>query len=158
MYVNGMLENTNTTTTRGINRQPLLIGNQPFFGPRLLNGLIDEPSVYIRALTDFEIQTIYNAGSAGKCLTPTAASVLIGGRLLNANGRGIASARVRLTEADGSVRTVLTGAFGYYRFADVTAGQTVFLEVFSKRFAFANAVRMINVNGQITDADFVASP
>ena len=31
------------------------------------DGLIDEPSVYNRALSDAEIAAIYNAGSAGKC-------------------------------------------------------------------------------------------
>jgi hypothetical protein len=43
------------------------------------DGLIDEPSVYNRALSDGEIAAIYNAGSAGKCLLPhdaTASAVL----------------------------------------------------------------------------------
>src|SRR5205085_6828151 len=31
------------------------------------NGLIDEPTIYNRALSDAEIQAIYSAGSAGKC-------------------------------------------------------------------------------------------
>ena len=35
-----------------------------------LNGLIDEVEVFNRAITTNEIQAIYNAGSAGKCLTP----------------------------------------------------------------------------------------
>jgi hypothetical protein len=48
--------------------------------------------------------------------------------------------------------------YGYYRFADVFAGQTVILEVFSKRFNFANPVRVMNLNVETKDADFVASP
>src|SRR3989442_13523206 len=32
-----------------------------------LNGLVDEPEVYNRALTASEIQTIFHAGSFGKC-------------------------------------------------------------------------------------------
>ena len=39
------------------------------------DGLIDEASVYNRALTDSEIQAIYSAGSAGKCVTPVAPSI-----------------------------------------------------------------------------------
>jgi hypothetical protein len=35
------------------------------------DGLIDEPSVYNRALSAGEIAAIYNAGSAGKCVTPS---------------------------------------------------------------------------------------
>ena len=37
-----------------------------------IEGIIDELSVYDRPLTASEIQAIYNAGSAGKCLEPTA--------------------------------------------------------------------------------------
>src|ERR1022692_2763851 len=35
-------------------------------------GLLDEVSLYNRALTQSEVQAIYNAGSAGKCFTPVA--------------------------------------------------------------------------------------
>ena len=44
------------------------------------NGLIDEPSVYNRALSDSEIAAIYNAGSAGKCRLPrdaTASAIVL---------------------------------------------------------------------------------
>ncbi len=77
IYVNGVLENTNgvQNLTRGQSGNPLQIGNQPTFGPRLFNGLIDEAEIFNRALTAAEVQGIYNAGSAGKCKsspTPTA--------------------------------------------------------------------------------------
>ena len=36
-------------------------------GTRYFNGLIDEVSIYDRALTNAEIQSIYSAGEAGKC-------------------------------------------------------------------------------------------
>ncbi len=51
-------------------------------------GLIDEPAFYSRALTQPEVLTIYNAGSAGKCVNPTepvivsqpaSQSVIVGG-------------------------------------------------------------------------------
>lgn len=35
------------------------------------NGLIDEPAIYSRALTQSEIQAIYFAGQGGKCFSPT---------------------------------------------------------------------------------------
>ena len=38
--------------------------------PRYFQGLIDEPSVYNRALTTNEIAAIFAAGSAGKCVLP----------------------------------------------------------------------------------------
>ena len=43
-----------------------MIGNQPTFGPRLFNGLIDEVEIFDRELAAIEVQAIYNAGSAGK--------------------------------------------------------------------------------------------
>ena len=63
--VNGSLYNYNLdTVTIGGN----LIGGtttKPTF-----NGLIDEISIYNRALSDTEIQSIYSAGAAGKCRAP----------------------------------------------------------------------------------------
>ena len=41
-------------------------------GSRYFNGLIDEASIYNRALSAAEIQAIYSAGSAGKCPGGTA--------------------------------------------------------------------------------------
>jgi len=54
---------------------PLNIGRrtgQPYWGNATYGGLIDELSLYSRALTSNEIAAIYNAGSAGKCFTPVA--------------------------------------------------------------------------------------
>ena len=45
----------------------LRIGNYAFPG-YALNGFIDELTIYNRALTTAELEAIYNAGSAGKCL------------------------------------------------------------------------------------------
>ncbi len=45
---------------------PAGCGSQYFF-----NGLLDEPAIYNRALSQGEIQAIYHAGSAGKCTLPT---------------------------------------------------------------------------------------
>ncbi|HZL79849.1 MAG TPA: LamG-like jellyroll fold domain-containing protein [Candidatus Limnocylindrales bacterium] len=45
------------------------------FNTRQMVGLIDEVSIYNRALTPAEIQSIYNAGSAGKCFTPVPPSI-----------------------------------------------------------------------------------
>ena len=85
---------------------------------------------------------------------PTASSVTIGGRVTTAGGKGIRNVRVTLTESDGATRTVLTGAFGHYRFPEVSAGQTVLLGVSAKRFEFNPATRVINVAEEVTDADF----
>jgi hypothetical protein len=46
------------------------IGGITASGFMRFSGLIDELTVYNRALSSTEIQSIYNAGSAGKCLAP----------------------------------------------------------------------------------------
>src|SRR5262249_18224383 len=38
-------------------------------------GLIDEPTIYARALSASEVQAIYNAAISGKCPTPLAVSI-----------------------------------------------------------------------------------
>jgi hypothetical protein len=53
------------------------VPNDPVWWP--LEGLVDEPALYDRALTASEIALIANAGSTGKC--PSSDSPLIGGQV-----------------------------------------------------------------------------
>jgi hypothetical protein len=84
------------------------------------------------------------------------ASVTIGGRVLTADGRRVRNALVRLNAADGSSKTVMSGPFGYYRFANVQAGQSVTIQVLSKQFAFQP--QTVNVSGDVADLNFIAQP
>lgn len=86
----------------------------------------------------------------------TAASVSVGGRALTSAGRGIKNVRIRLTDRSGNVRTAITTAFGYYRFADVGAGETVVITAQGKRFAFAEPAQVLNINEDTSDVNFVA--
>ena len=87
-------------------------------------------------------------------LTPTAAGVSIAGRVLTPDGSGLRNAAVVLTDGAGNIRTVTTSAFGYYRFDDVEAGQTVTLDVWSKRFQFEP--RLVQLADSLTDLDLRA--
>jgi hypothetical protein len=68
LYVNGQAVASQTSpgaitaTSRNV-----LIGREDSSLPRPFNGLIDEVTIYGRALTASEIQTVFKAGSAGKC-------------------------------------------------------------------------------------------
>lgn len=86
-------------------------------------------------------------------LIPTAASVDLSGRVM-ANGRGVGNAMVTMTEADGTVRSARTGAMGHYRFLDVSAGQTVTVEAFAKRYQFAP--RVLEVRENVGDLNFTS--
>jgi hypothetical protein len=72
LYLNGQLVGTPTYAPGLIvaSGNHLQIGHDPSNPGRYFHGLIDEPSVYNRALSAGQIQAIYSAGSVGKCLGP----------------------------------------------------------------------------------------
>ena len=87
-------------------------------------------------------------------VAPTAAPVTISGRVLTNLGRGIANARVAITDQNGDVRTARTNSFGYYRFDDVAAGQTYIFNVTHKSYQFTP--RVVSVFEGQGKFDFVA--
>lgn len=91
-------------------------------------------------------------------LTPTAANVSVGGRVSEANGRGISKASVSIADQNGHIRSALTNPFGYFRFEDVQAGRTYIVSVRSKQFQFANDTQVVLVHDDVTDLQFVALP
>ena len=76
MYYNGAAVTTvNFGNITPQTTYPVNIGRrtgQPIGNGSNYGGLIDELSLYTRALSSNEIAAIYNAGSAGKCYTPVA--------------------------------------------------------------------------------------
>ena len=89
---------------------------------------------------------------------PTAAAATVTGRVLAADGRGIARARILMTDANGVERTAITNQFGYYRFVDVRSGETYLFTVTAKNRAFAQSSVVVTVNDNVADLDFIASP
>lgn len=88
-------------------------------------------------------------------LGATASSATISGRL-TAGQRGVSQARVSLTNLNGEIRTVQTNSLGYYRFADVSAGQSYTISATSKRYSFTRATQFLNLTGDTDDINFVA--
>ena len=89
-------------------------------------------------------------------LAPTAASVSIGGRVRTADGRGIRNVFVRLTAPSGETRSALTTPFGYYRFNEISVGETYIISVSAKRFTFRQPTIVRAVFEEVSDLDFVA--
>lgn len=87
-------------------------------------------------------------------LQPTAAGVSISGRVLVPNGRGLSGAVVNLIDQNGETRSAYTNPFGYYRFNNIAAGQTVIVTVFSKQYEFAPQV--LNVTEELNEVNFSA--
>lgn len=83
----------------------------------------------------------------------TAAGVDLTGRVVNEIGQGVLNAVVTATDQNGHVRTIRTGSFGYFRFADLNAGDTYLVSVSSKRYGFSPQIVHLVDN---TDILFVA--
>lgn len=87
---------------------------------------------------------------------PTAADATLAGRVTAPNGRGVSGARLRLTDSSGQSFTALTNPFGYYRFEGIEAGQAVVVSISSKRYTFADPVRLISLDDNAFDVNFVS--
>ena len=86
----------------------------------------------------------------------TAAAVEVSGSVHTAQGRGIKNAVVTMNDNAGSVRTATTNSFGYFRFAEVGAGETYVFTVSSKGYNFQEPSRAVTPNEDTTDLNFVA--
>lgn len=101
-------------------------------------------------------QTSCEKGAAER-LAPLAANASISGRIAAANGIGIRNAVI--TVSGGTLAQPLrirTGAFGYYSIQDLEVGQTYVLTVNSKRFTFTNPSRVITLNENLDEIDFIS--
>ena len=90
---------------------------------------------------------------------PTAAEASLGGRIVNADGRGIRNIRVMIS-GGGLIepRTALTGSFGYFTFEGLRVGETYVVTVSGKRYVFANPTRVVSLTDELADVDFVGQP
>lgn len=83
----------------------------------------------------------------------TAAGVLVSGRVLTPDGRGLRNAVVSMTDSSGVTRTVTTSTFGYYQFEDVSVGETFVMSVASRRYRFGP--RAVQVLDSLSDVNFI---
>ncbi len=87
---------------------------------------------------------------------PTAASVSVSGKVTTNTGRGIRNVTITMTDSAGNQRQAQTTSFGYYRFDNVTAGETVTVSVKARQFKFNQSSIVRTTNESVTDADFVS--
>ena len=86
---------------------------------------------------------------------PTATSTVIQGRVVNWLNSGIPNAMIKLINpVTGEERIIISSPFGYYRFTDVTVGETYIVEVTHKRYIFTSQVVTINND---TNLNFVGN-
>lgn len=176
-FTNGVSEDQVGTTGTPID--PLIFNLANNGGPTATHGLgplstaLDRASAAGGATTDqrgfprpYDDLLIANAtGGNGadigafEAQTHTAAGVGISGRVLTADGRGIARAVITLAGVDGMTRLrAVTNPFGYYSFSDLDAGTNYVLTVSSKTHTFASPSRIVATTDSITELDLVAEP
>ncbi len=83
---------------------------------------------------------------------PTAAGVTLSGRVFTTYGTSASRALVTLTDQSGATFTASTNNMGYFRFADIPAGQTVVISVSGKNANYSP--RVVNLIDNISDLDF----
>jgi hypothetical protein len=100
------------------------------------------------------------AGGWGLEFLPlTAADVSVSGRVLSSDGRGITNAVVTVTGNSLSQPiSVVTGRYGRYTIPNLTAGSTYVVTVASRRFEFSMPSRVVTLNDNLADLDFVGNP
>lgn len=120
-YVNGANTRTIFTGSTLVTGTGLLRIGGRIDGRGFWAGLIDELSLYNRALTGTEISAIYNAGSAGVC-PPIGA---IGGRVLSSDSTGNGEiGGVTMTLSGSLDATTVTNEHGFYTFTNLPLGGT----------------------------------
>lgn len=100
--------------------------------------------------------TLYSGFWTPENFSPTAATVVVGGRVRTANGNGIRNVRVTITYPNGQSQVALTGAFGYYSFEEIPAGATYTISVRAKKYTFSQPVQICTIMEEREDIDFIA--
>lgn len=124
-----------------------------------LSGTPNIPGVY-----NFSLQTTVGGNTSTTnyqllVLAPTSVHAGISGRILTADGRPISNVTVMLNGgALVAPRHAVTGHLGYYHFEDVPVGVSYVVSISSKRFTFADGVKLITLQENLTDLDFIAEP
>lgn len=95
---------------------------------------------------------------ADEFYTTTAAPAEISGRVVTAEGNGIVNAAIIISGGNLSQPIIVkTGTFGSFKIDGLTTGQTYIVTVQSKRFEFDSPSRVISLEANVSDLEFVSN-
>jgi hypothetical protein len=80
--------------------------------------------------------------------------VSVSGRVRSAAGVGIRNVRVTIDDGTGHPMSVITNAFGYYRFDEVRSGGTYLLRANARGYTFTP--KIVSVTDDLTGIDLTA--
>ena len=90
-------------------------------------------------------------------IAPTAADVMVSGRVLTTDGRGIKNVLVTMINSNGESRTAISSQFGYFKFDNVAAGGTYIFSVHAKRYTFSQPTLVRSIVEDADDLVFTAN-
>ncbi len=96
---------------------------------------------------------------ADEITAPSAAPATLSGRVVSSGLRPLNGARI--TIIGGNLiqpRSVMVNGFGYYRFEGLEAGQTYIVSVSARGAVFADPIRVVSLDTDLTGLDFYALP
>lgn len=93
---------------------------------------------------------------AFQSFAPTASLVSVSGKVRTKNGSGIRNVFVTLTASNGSIRSVITSSFGFFKFEEIEVGQTYILNAVSKKLTISEPTRILTIQEDITGLEFLA--
>lgn len=88
---------------------------------------------------------------------PTAAGATISGRAMTSFGKSLSRTLITMYDSTGGSRSVLTNPFGYYRFDNVSVGESYVFTAFNKRYAFLEPTQLLNVTEDYDELNFIAA-
>lgn len=88
------------------------------------------------------------------CFAATFASADVVGRVLTPEGQPVSRASVTLVDTAGTITTVKTNTFGYYKFTGLPTGNTYAASVQAKGYTFAS--QLVTLTESLSDLDFFA--
>lgn len=91
-------------------------------------------------------------------VAPTAASLIIEGRILTSEGQGIRSVSIIVTDSNGMIRTVSSGSFGYFKIDNLLSGNVYTITVQAKKYQFDQSSQVVLLMDNVSDLNFVALP
>ncbi|HMT07568.1 MAG TPA: hypothetical protein PKA82_06155 [Pyrinomonadaceae bacterium] len=160
-YVNGVPTAPQTTAaSRSASTGRLTIGAyETTSAGDFFIGVIDELAIYSRALTAGEILSIFNADSAGKCVSGgNTTTYSIGGRVTDHNGAGLGNVPVGLSDGPTTFGSISTDANGYYLWYNLQANSNYTVTPTLANTTFTPTSRSYtNITNNVADANFAAN-
>ncbi len=90
-------------------------------------------------------------------LLPTAAGTTAGGRVTEANGRGVYRVLITMTDASGNRRQSYTNQLGYYTFENVAGGQVYTFSAFHRRYQFEHPMQVQFIGEEQDGINFIGT-